>query len=58
MRWEPLEVAEQTRLWLLDKRLVVRVESRMPVSLLQSVWAEIRVDVVDVVRNGGSQGRV
>lgn len=41
-----------------EETSVVRVEMGMPVGLLQSTRAEVRVGVVDAVRNGGTQGRV
>lgn len=32
--------------------MVSRVETGMPVSILQSMWAEIRVGAAEVVRDG------
>lgn len=58
--WEPLDIAEQrgvTRsnsLAVGKETLVTRVETGLPAGLLQSTWAEIRVDAEDEVGNGGT----
>jgi hypothetical protein len=60
MRWEPLEIAKNRRVIMWSDFLAAgregflegRVEIGIPISLLWSMSAEIRVVTTDEVRNG------